>query len=167
MSLKEVVCEYMATCEWLLREKDSDGSSLESRSLLLRVVLDGGMHLGRHVQWKFKSHTRLKSSAGFLQGFSSVQFAILFGQRSVLEEGLGPWVNAIQEAADRSRGTNPDLLRRIRGTTAFCRKLWISWAGKLGGNGEGNQKRFCTNWKWDDGEIFAKLGNIFKTLIWK
>ena len=50
MSLKEVVCEYMATCEWLLRGKDSDGSSLESRSLLLRVVLDGGMHLGRHVQ---------------------------------------------------------------------------------------------------------------------
>ena len=23
---------------------------------------------------------------------------------------------------------------------------------KLGENGEGNQKRFCTNWKWDDEE---------------
>ena len=76
--------------------------------------------------------------------------------------GLGPaWVNAIQEPADRSRRTNPDVLRRIRGTKAFCRKLWISWAGgKLGGNEEGNQKRFCTNWKWDDGEIFGNFQNL-------
>ena len=54
MSVKEVFLSVYTfgkpPLQWLLRVEDSDRITLVSRSPQLRVVLDGGMHLRRHVQ---------------------------------------------------------------------------------------------------------------------